>query len=102
MKKFCNQHLYTDVEPFEVVKVISDKTIEIRKMKAVETDWGREFIPGGFFGHTPNQNKQKWLIVSDKTNPVIRARLNKKGFWKSGSGKHHLADEPIKFYDYNF
>ena len=107
IKKFCNQHLYTDVVPYEVVRVISEKTIEIREMKAVETNWGREFIPGGWFGHTTNQDKQKWLISSDETKPIIRARFNKPkgykyGFWRSKHGRHHLADEPIKFYDYNY
>ena len=100
--KYANQHLYTDIEPWEVVNVISAKTIEIRKMKAVEADWGREFVAGGFFGHTPNNQDQKWLIGSDETQPVIRARLNKKGFYKSDYGRHFLADQPIKFYDYNF
>ncbi len=101
--KYANQHLYTDIEPWEVVNVISAKTIEIRKMKAVEADWGREFVAGGFFGHTPNNQDQKWLIGSDETQPVIRARLNKKGFYKSEHGsRHYLADQPIKFYDYNF
>jgi hypothetical protein len=107
MQKFANQHLYTDVEPFEVVRVISDKTIEIRKMKSRELDWGKDFVAGGFFGHVINQDKQRWLITSDETQPVIKARLNKPkghkyGFWKSEFGRHFLADEPIKFYDYNF
>jgi len=107
MKKFCNQHLYTDIEPFEVVRVISEKTIEIRKMKCVELDWGKHFIPGGFAFHVPDQQNQKWIITSDETQPVVRARLNKPkgykhGFWRSDYGRHYLADEPIKFYDYNF
>jgi len=107
MQKFANQHLYTDVEPFEVVRVISDKTIEIRKMKYRELDWAKDFVAGGFLGHVTNQKDQRWLIESDETQPVIKARFNKPkgykhGFWKSEFGRHFLADEPIKFYDYNF
>lgn len=107
MEKFANQHLYTDVEPFEVVRVISDKTIEIRKMKYRELDWGIDFVAGGFFGHVTNQDRQRWLITSDETQPVVKARFNKPkghkhGFWKSEYGRHFLSDQPIKFYDYNF
>lgn len=105
--KYANLHLYTDVEPYEVIRVISDKTIEIREMKTVETNWKREFTEGGFFGTTINQDEQKWLITSDKTRPIIKARLNKpkgykNGFWRSKHGKHYLSETPIKFRDYNF
>ena len=46
---FANMHGWSDVEPYEVVRVISDKTIEIRPMKAtrdesVELEWAM----GGF------------------------------------------------------
>ena len=34
--QYANHIAYSDVNPFEVVKVISDKTIEIREMDAVE------------------------------------------------------------------
>ena len=31
---YANHYMYTDVEPYEVVRVVSEKTIEIRAMKA--------------------------------------------------------------------
>ena len=101
---YANQIGYTDVNPFEVVRVVSDKTIEIRAMnaerdKSVELD----FQVGGFSAHCSNQSDQKWFITSNEDAPVIRIRLNKKGDWKDKGGRRFvLADAPRKFYDYNF
>jgi hypothetical protein len=101
--KYANMLGYTDVEPFEVVKIISDKTIEIRAMDSEALPWKRDFHPGGFFGHTSNQNEQKWNITSNENNPVFRIRLSKNKGWKNAGGsRFQLADEPRKFYDFNF
>lgn len=101
---YANQYGWSDVNPFEVVKVISDKTIEVREMDAerdesVKLDWA----PGGFAGHCINQRDQKWFITSNDQNPVVRIRLSKTGVWKDKHGrKYGLSDKPVKFYDYNF
>lgn len=101
--KYANQYGWSDVNPFEVVRVVSDKTIEVREMDAdrdesVKLDW----VVGGFAGVCVNQRDQKWFIKSNAANPVIRIRLGKKG-WRDANGRRFdLADEPIKFYDYNF
>jgi hypothetical protein len=101
--KYANMLGYTDVEPFEVVKIISDKTIEIRAMDSEALPWKRDFHPGGFFGHTSNQSEQKWNITSNENNPVFRIRLSKNKGWKNAGGsRFQLADEPRKFYDFNF
>ena len=101
--KYANMLGYTDVEPFEVVKIISDKTIEILAMDSEALPWKRDFHPGGFFGHTSNQSEQKWNITSNENNPVFRIRLSKNKGWKNAGGsRFQLADEPRKFYDFNF
>lgn len=101
--KFANLVLFSDVKPYEIVRVISDKTIEIREMNAErDSSWKPEFAAGGFVAHCKNQKDQKHVIVSDERNPVIRARLRKDGKFYSAYGKHVLADEPRYFYDYNF
>jgi hypothetical protein len=107
--KFANMHGYTDIEPYEVVRIISDKTIEIRRMKAtLSPDWKPDIIPGGFAGHCVNQNTQVWLYESDETAPIIRMRRVKPSHvgrmmsWKSAYGHHRLSDKPCKFHDYNF
>jgi hypothetical protein len=93
--------MYSDIKPFEVIKEISPKTIEIRAMKAKELPWKKDFRVGGFCGTMVNQQDQEWEITSDETAPIIRARLGKRG-WKSDLGIHILSDKPIYFYDYNF
>lgn len=100
---YANHYGYSDVTPFEVVRVISDKTIEVREMDAqrdesVKLEWRR----GGFAGHCVNQRDQKWFITSNESNPVIRLRLNKKGWQDKHGRRFGLSDQPIKFYDYNF
>lgn len=104
MEKFANHIGYSDVNPFEVLKVVSDKTIEIREMDAdrdesVELEW----VVGGFAGRCVNQNQQKWLIKSNESNPTIRIRLSKNCGWRDKHGRRFsLSDKPVKFYDYNF
>ena len=101
--KYANHHGWSDVTPYEVIRVISDKTIEIREMKA-ERDpaYTPEFVPGGFSAVCTNQRDQTWIIESDDTAPVIRARLRKDGYFHSQRGRHILNDKPVHFYDYNF
>lgn len=99
--EYANMSGYSDVKPFEIVRVVSDKTIEIREMDAEKGEWKPEFIAGGFAGHCVNQDDQVWNFKSNETNPVIRARRNKNG-WKSSYGNHILSTEPVKFHDYNF
>lgn len=101
--KFANLCLYSDVVPFEVVRVVSDKTIEIREMKADrDPTWKPEMHAGGFAAHCSNQNEQRWLIAADEDRPVIRARLRKDGRFHSKRGAHRLSDTPQRFHDYNF
>jgi len=101
--QYANQFGYSDVEPFEVVRVISEKTIEVREMDAERDNSVKlDFHVGGFSAHCSNQRDQKWVITSNPTNPVVRIRFGKQG-WKSADGRRFkLADAPRKFYDYNF
>lgn len=101
--KYANHLGYSDVTPYEVIRVVSDKTIEIREMNAERDESVKlEFHVGGFSAHCSNQRDQKWIITSDESAPVIRIRLGKQG-WKDKHGrKFGLSDQPKKFYDYNF
>lgn len=104
MQAYANHYAYSDVNPFEVVRVISDKTIEVREMDAqrdesVELTWEA----GGFAGHCVNQRDQKWVITSNPDNPVVRIRLSARKGWQDKHGRRFgLSDKPVKFYDYNF
>lgn len=101
---YANHIGYSDVNPFEIVRRVSDKTIEIRAMDSErDPDWKPKFIPGGFSAHCVNQSEQRWNIQSNPDNPVIRIRLQKSGQWKDAHGRRFdLHDSPIRFYDYNF
>lgn len=104
MLKYANQYGYSDVNPYEVVREVSGKTLEVRAMEyerdeSVKLEW----VVGGFAGHCVNQRDQKWFYSSNEENPVIRIRLSKSGVWKDKYGnKYDLADKPYKFHDYNF
>ena len=104
MQAFANHYGYSDVNPYEVVRVISDKTIEVREMDAqrdesVQLTW----VMGGFAGHCVNQRDQKWVITSNQDNPVVRIRLSARKGWQDKHGRRFgLSDKPVKFYDYNF
>jgi hypothetical protein len=102
--QYANKIGWSDVEPFEVVKVISTKTMEIRRMDAMlDPTWKPEIIPGGFVGHCVNQHTQRYTITSNVIAPIVRIRLNSKGQWKdAGGNKYNVEDAPRKFYDYNF
>lgn len=101
--KYANQLGWSDINPFEVVRVVSDKCLEVREMDAERDESVKlEFIPGGFSAICLNMRDQKWDIKSNPANPLLRIRLGKKG-WKSADGRRFdLGDKPVKFYDYNF
>lgn len=99
---YANHIGYSDITPYEVVRVVSAKTIEIRALRTVALPWERQWVPGGFLGTTLNQTDQEWSFESDPSAPVERIRLTKKGEWRNRNRRFVLANEPVKFYDYNF
>lgn len=100
--KYANAYGYSDVKPYEIVRWVSATTIEVREMDAtLDPSWKRDFIPGGFCGHTANNHDQRWVITSNPANPVIRIRLTKRG-WAHKGTRFDLAATPRNFYDFNF
>lgn len=86
---YANQKLFSDTYPFEIVRKISDKTIEVREMKAV-------LIEGDY-------DNQSWKYNSKENNPIIKLRLRKKGGWKDKRGiRYNLDVEPMRYHDYSF
>lgn len=107
IKKFANKILYTDIEPFEVVKECTENLYVIRHMKSTETVDSinarkQNFIPGGFMGHTDN-DVQEWKYESDINSELIKIRKHKNGMWYDTNGMmYKISDKPIKFYDFNY
>ena len=108
-KKYANQHLYTDTNPFEVVEELSATRILVRAMKCTIKPEAKDalqasFVPGGFVGHFDN-DAQEWDYASDDNAPLIELRRHKDGHWYETGSRHcpfTLSDHPYKFYDYNF
>jgi hypothetical protein len=103
--QYANHIGYSDINPCEIVRRVSDRTIEVRPMSAVRANPTEDmgFKPGGFVGHFSDQEKQRWTITSNPEARVIRIRLQKDGKWRCKHGERYaLADKPRKFYDYNF
>lgn len=101
--KYANHIGWSDVTPYEVVRVVSSQTIEIREMATkMDPTWEPTIVPGGFSGHCTNSSEQRWVITPNYAAPVIRARLRKDGYFHSIYGKHVLAIAPRMFHDYNF
>lgn len=98
--KYANRHGYTDIEPYEVIHIINEKRMYIRGMKS-ELTKAPSSVPGGFCAHT-NNYEQRWKIESDESESIIEIRKQKNGDWKCSGFRFILADEPRKFYDYNF
>ena len=100
---YANHYGYSDINPFEVVRKVSDKTLEIRAMSAErDPSWKPDFVPGGFFGTVVNQGSQEWVIKSDPNGHIVRIRLGKRGWKDAAKRRYELSDEPVKFYDFNF
>ena len=62
---------WTDWTPFEVVRVVSDKTVDIREMDVKIT--GGDWID------------PEYEVISNEKNPVKRVRKTKRG-WRTADG----------------
>lgn len=97
IRKYCNYHGYSDIDPCEVIEVVSPRKIIVRQMDAVLTQSPVQHI-GGFCANTENDT-QRWECKSNESNQTIVLTLTKKGW---GQGQYRMSDSPRKFYDYNF
>lgn len=76
--KYANHLGYSDINPFEVVRVVSGKTLEIREMNAVRNELVKlDFQVGGFSAICTNQSDQEWFITPEEKGRVFRIRLGK-------------------------
>ena len=98
---YFTEHGYSDAYAYEVIRIVSDQTIEVRAMNA-EFDFSDcEFIPGGFSAHCPNPSAQKVTITSNENAPIERIRRTKRG-WMSGHRRFSITEKPYAYHDVNF
>lgn len=103
--KFISYIGYTDRHAFEVVRIVSDKTLEIRRLTAERDESVEmEFVIGGFSAHCTTNNAQKWLFSSNPNQPTVRVRRSKhdREIWVNGTSRYRITAQPEEFYDYNF
>ena len=102
--KYANHMGWSDVNPWEITMIVSEKTIEVKEMTATKDDSVKlKWVAGGFAGHCVNQRDQKWFIESNPEGARKRIRRRKDGYWYDKyNNRFVLSFEPHKFYDYNF
>ena len=100
----ASEHMYSDVRAWEILKVVSDNCIEIRRMDTEHSCSHLKQVPGGFAGHVVNQRDQKVAYESNPDNEVIRIRRRKgsNDQWVHKGVRFSLQTEPYAFYDFNF
>ena len=104
---YLNEILHSDINPYEVVEMITPNKWLIRKLDTTLKSEARKkiqdsFCPVGFAGHVDN-DCQEWEISVNENNPLItvfRGRKNK--HFKIGSMPMSMSHSPIKIYDFNF
>ena len=103
-KKFATRIGYSDCYPYEITRIVSLQTLEIRPMDSeIDPDWKPEFHVGGFAAHCSNQSEQRWIYSSREDAEPIRIRLRKNGRWYDSHGsRYSLGFSPCRFYDYNY
>lgn len=83
----------SDRYPYEIIKVVSEQTLEIRAMEwAAVPGWKPDFTPGGFCGHIHNLHEQKFTYSSNPNGKTLRIRLNKKGRWMNQTIPFHVGE----------
>ena len=99
---YFTEHGYSQSYPWAEVSRTA-KTVTLAKVNvSPDPEWAakKQFYPGGFCGHCPNQNEQTWLFAGIDTGHTMTIRLTKRG-WAS-KGVRFDEGKAIEFYDYNF
>ena len=104
---YLNEILYSDVNPYEVVEMITPNKWVVRELDVTlkpkaKRDIQESFCPGGFVGHVDN-GYQEWDIRVNEKNPLITVfRGRKNRYFKIGGMPMSMTLSPIKIYDFNF
>lgn len=94
-------HFYSDSHACTIVKVSkSGKTFTIREDKAtLDPNFKCETVPGGFMGHTINNNAQTYTYEPNENGREYRVSWTKRGWTSKGK---RISSGRSEFYDYNF
>jgi len=92
IKNYCNEYMYSDILPYEVVRVDSERKVWLRQMTATATP------DSNYYG------KQEYTYASNPDAVVFAVRLTKRGVWKApkDSSIYMMADKPRYYRDPSF
>ena len=97
---YNNDDVLTQADPYEVVRLISDKTMEIRSMW-ISRD-ASKLVPPECRGNLKNWRGQSWDVRSDPYHSIIRIRKHKDGEWYSSLNYwFRFSDEPVCFFNFD-
>lgn len=99
--KFFSEHMYSDVKAYEVIRVVSDNTIEVRPMDTKFSFKDCDVQAGGFAFHASNPRAQTATHESRPDWPTMRIRRTKSG-WSHKRARFSVQDKPYAYYDINF
>ena len=97
--KYANHISYTDIDPFEVVRVVSDRTLEIREMNTDRDDSvALAFHVGGFAAHCDNQADQRYGYTPNPDGHEIKISLRR---WadEDGNERRHWKRAGVKTFE---
>lgn len=108
-KIYMSRYLFSDVDAYEVIEIVTPNKFVVRELKATLTKeadeaLGKSFELGGFFGHFDNAC-QKWNFESDERGVTKVVRRHADGrYYEAGHSTIPFVPRatPYKFYDYNF
>ena len=97
---FNDDDVLTQADPYEIVRLISDKTMEIRSMW-ISRDASKP-VPPECRSNMKDWKGQSWDVRSDPDYSVIRIRKHKDGEWYSSLNYwFRFSDEPVCFFNFD-
>jgi hypothetical protein len=99
--EYVTAHGYTDAYAYFVVGATATTLKLKRATVTLDPNWKREFIPGGFCGHTVN-NGGEWIVeppAEDTPTVVAHYRPKRGAYFLDGKALTYGARE---YYDFNF
>ena len=99
IREYCNRSLGTDCIPYEVVRIVNERCVDIRRMDTKIITSPKKFHTGGFAAIVEDNDNQSYEYMSNETYTPVRIYLSKTGW---GKGTYIMSDQPVKFHDYNF
>ncbi len=101
--------MYTDASAYTIVDISKSGCVVTLQLDKAEMkkEWKPDFEPGGFFGHTRNNDSQEYTYERNENGPKLQISKRKNGAWRvvgqnTKSGNRVTLGLRRKFHDFNF